>query len=123
MRVGRAAAAVLLRPGEPRVAALVERAAPRADLGPFEPGRATAVAAQLVREVRVQPLAQPGAERCLVGRVAEVHAATLTEPCPRPAVRQRLAASASIAAASSSGRKPNGPSPPWKAIRPSRPIR
>ena len=50
-----------------------------------------------------------------------LHVRLAVEDCPRDC--PRYASSASIACASSSGLKPNGPTSPWKATRPSRPIR
>ncbi len=59
VRVRRAAAAVLLGPREPDVAGVVERAAPLAHLGPVEASRSAAVALEVVREVLLEPGAQP----------------------------------------------------------------
>ena len=75
MRVRRAAAAVLLGPGQPDVAGVVERPAPRAHLRPVEARRAAAVALELAREVLLEPRAQLGPERGLLGRVAQIHRA------------------------------------------------
>ena len=75
VRVRRAAAAVLLGPGEPDVAGVVERPAPGAHLGSVEAGRPTAVALEVVREVLLEPRAKLGPERGLLGRVAQIHRA------------------------------------------------
>ena len=72
--VRRARAAVLLRPGQPGVAGLVELAAPLAHERVVEPLRAAAAAALVLREVRVDPRAQLGAELGFLRRVAQIHA-------------------------------------------------
>ena len=74
---GQPPAAVLRRPRDPDPAAVVERAAPLADLGPVEPSAAAAMATELVGEVLVEPGPQLLAEGSLLRRVAEVHAAML----------------------------------------------
>src|SRR5581483_603780 len=76
--VRRARAAVFLRPGQPGVASLVEHAAPLAPEGVVEPLRAAPAAAALLGQVRVEPAAQLGPEGSLLGRVAQVHATSLT---------------------------------------------
>ncbi len=76
---GQPAAAVLGGPRDPDPAAVVERAAPLADLGPVEASAAAAMAAELLREVLVEPGPHLLAEGRLLGRVAEVHAAMLNE--------------------------------------------
>ena len=86
-------AAVLRRPRDPDPAAVVERAAPPADLGPVEASAAAAVAAKLVREVLVEPGAHLPAEGCLLRRVAEVHAAMLNESAPVEATSRSRRAS------------------------------
>ena len=68
-----AAPAVLLGPGDPDPAPVVERSAPGADLRPVEARLAAAVAAELVRQVRVEPRANLVAEARLLGRVTELH--------------------------------------------------
>ena len=71
--VGRTRAAVLLRPGQPCVAGLVQLAAPLADEGILEPLGAAAAAALVRREVRVDPGAQLRPKRPFLLRVAQVH--------------------------------------------------
>src|SRR6185436_14586005 len=68
-----AASAVLLRPGDADPPAVVQGAAPRTHLRAVEARLAAPVAAELVRQVGVQPRAHLLAEARLLGRVAEVH--------------------------------------------------
>ena len=72
-----AATAVLLRPGEPDVARVVERAAPVADRVVRVPRRAAAMATQLRRHVRLEPRVELAAELRLVGGVAKIHGVIL----------------------------------------------
>src|SRR5688572_32147928 len=88
--VGRAGAAVLLRPGQPGIARVEELAAPLAArlLEPAAP--------DLVREVLLDPGAQLRAERCLLGRVAQIHAPTLNrKPCQGTMIWRTTSPSAS----------------------------
>ena len=71
--VRRPAAAVLLGPREADVAGVVERTAPLAHLRPLEARRAAAVSLEPVGEVLLEPGAQLGPERGLLGRVAQIH--------------------------------------------------
>src|SRR5207248_11766957 len=70
-----ARAAVLLGPGQPGIAGLVQLAAPVAPELVAEALLAAAPSAPLLGEVRVQPCAQPGPEGCLLRGVADVHEA------------------------------------------------
>ena len=71
--VGRARAAELLRPGQAGVARVVEHPAPLAAERVVEALGAAAAAPPLLREVRVEPGAQLGAEGGFVGRIAKFH--------------------------------------------------
>src|SRR5205807_6244090 len=71
--VRRPGAAVLLRPGQPGVAGLVQLAAPLADERILEPLRATAPSALLRGEVGRDPSPELVAKPRLVGRVPQVH--------------------------------------------------
>ena len=62
-----------LGPGQPRIAGVEERMAPGAHRRLVESGSATSVAPELVGKVRLEPLAQLGPERRLLGRVAQIH--------------------------------------------------
>ena len=73
VRVGRSAAAVLRRPGQPGVARLVQRAAPGAAGVAVEARRAAAEPAQLLREVLLDPGAKLGPEGRLLGGVPQIH--------------------------------------------------
>jgi len=73
VRIGSAAAAVLLRPGETGVASVVECAAPGAHLGPVEASRAAAVPLELVGEVLLDPGAELAPESGFFGGVAQIH--------------------------------------------------
>ena len=73
VRVRRSAPAVLLRPGEPRVARIVQRAAPCAHRVAFEPSRSAAVALELLGKVLVDPGAELAPERSFLGGVPQIH--------------------------------------------------
>ncbi len=87
--VGSAGAAVLLRPGQARVAALVEELAPLAAERVVVPLLAAAAAAALLGEVRLEPGAQLGSKGGLLRRVAEIHA---HEPMPEAGADARAGA-------------------------------
>ena len=105
--VRRTRAAVLLRPGQPCVAGLVQLAAPLADEGILEPLGAAAAAALVRREVRIDPGAQLRPKRPLLLRVAQVHEWRLTRRGCRKqlggASRRRCDAVAPAAASPSRG--------------------
>ena len=71
--VGRAAAAVVRRPGQAGVAGLVKLAAPLAAESVAVAVGAASPAPSLVGQVRVEPAAQLGAKGGFLRRVAEIH--------------------------------------------------
>ena len=85
--VGRAGAAVLLRPGQPGVAGLVQLAAPLAAEVVAEALLAAAPAAPLLGQVGVEPGAQLGAKGCLLRGVPQVHGREPSSPRERAPTR------------------------------------